>query len=98
MLDGELFQDAGCSPQSGSHNSQQGPRSPKQHAHWREQPCARFLDIEEVGTEEDHCHSNALSQARGFTECRPGEEQGEGRIEGEQGTDQRSIGTRKSEG
>src|SRR6266700_5189068 len=98
MLDGELLQDGGGSPQGGSDHGQQGSWSSKQHAHWREQPCARFLDLEEVGTTEDYCHSDGLSQARGFTERRPGEQQREGRIEGEQGADQRCISTREREG
>jgi len=95
MLDSKLLQDDGGSPQRGSDNRQQSSRSPKQDAQWREQPCARFLDLEEVGTEEDQCHADGLVQARGFAERRPGEEQRKGRIEGEQGADQRRIGTRE---
>src|SRR6266567_2934716 len=95
MLDSKLLQDGGGSPQRGSDNRQQSSQSPKQDAQWREQPCARFLDLEEVGTEEDQCHADGLVQARGFAERRPGEEQRKGRIEGEQGADQRRIGTRE---
>ncbi len=64
MLNGELLQDGGGSPQGGSDHGQQSSRSLKQHAQWRERPCARFLDLEEVGTAEDQCHADGLSQAR----------------------------------
>ncbi len=97
MLDGELLQDGGGSPRRGSDNGQQGSWSPKQDAQWREQPYARLLDVKEVGAEEDHRHADALAQTRGFAECWPGEKQRESRIEGEQGTDQRCISTRKRE-
>ncbi len=98
MVDRELFQNRGGSPKRRGGNREKRSGSVQQQAQRCEQPGSCFLDVEEVGTQKHHRHAGGLAQTRGFTQRWPGEEQGEGRIEGEQGTHQRGVSPRKSEG
>ncbi len=69
----------------------------QQQAQRCEQPGSRLLDVEEVGAQEHHRHAGGLAQTRNLTQCWPGQEQGEGGIEGEQGAHQRGVGPRESD-
>jgi len=86
MINRELFQHGGGSPQRRGGNREKRPWPVQKQAQRCEQPRSRFLDVEEVGAQEHHRHADGLAQTGGFTQRWPGEEQGEGGIEGEQGT------------
>ena len=88
MLNRELFQDRRRSPESARNDSEHRSCSVEQHMQWRQQSRSRFLHLEQVGPEKHKANANGLAQTRSLTQCEPGNEQREGGIEGEQGTDQ----------
>ena len=88
MLNRELFQDRRRSPESTRNDSEHRSCSVEQHVQWRQQSRSHFLHLEQVGPEKHKPNANGLTSPWRFTECEPGNEQCEGGIEGEQGTDQ----------
>lgn len=88
MLNRELLQDRRRSPRSTRDDSEQRSRSVEQHVQGRQQARSRFLHPEQVGPEKHKANANGLASPWRLTECKPGDEQREGGIEGEQGADQ----------
>ena len=86
MVNRELFQHGGGSLQCRGGNREKRSGLVQQQAQRCQQPRSCFLNVEEVGAQEHHRHAEGLAQTGGFTQRWSGEEQGEGGIEGEQGT------------